>query len=184
MTPGRFLSALGLVTVVAVGVVACGEPTAQVIQPEAGRISFEVPADYVDIGAANDSPPGQAFGLPSSPVDELSGDPVVLVGADSGGTAASFASLRSLSTFNEFDPLDEAAVPASVRVLDYSEILESEVWGIRLLLTSGATALDFQALVDRRSGDVVVTRVVCTIACFRRDATLIDEIQQSWNLEE
>jgi hypothetical protein len=50
-------------------------------------------------------------------------------------------------------------------------------------LSIGRGASDFQALVNRRSGEVVVTELICTQACFLEQFDLIDQIQGSWSLE-
>ena len=177
--------ALVTVPVLALLLAACGEPTAQRVQPGQSPFSYEVPAEFTDIGLELEEQPGLAYGLPESSIDTLSNDPVLFVGTSSSGDLESFQSLRILATRGEFDPLDTSLeeLPNNTRVLAYAEIGEADVWGIRMRLAIGRGATDFQALVDRESDQVVMTEVICTQACFLEQLDLIDRIQTSWSLE-
>lgn len=170
---------------VALVATGCGEPTAQIVRPEDGPLTFEIPIEFTDLGAETDDGAGFAYGLPDTSLEEVGGDPVFLVGTLTNGDTASFASLRQLATFGEFDPRDPDLdpLPDDTELLGYLEITEPEVWGVRLRLAVGQSASDFQALVDRRTGQVTVSRVVCTQACFVDQIDLINEIQASWSLE-
>jgi hypothetical protein len=163
---------------------ACGEPTAQRVQPPDARISYELPIDYTDI-ELQEGEVGQAYGVEGSRLDALASDPVLILATLPSGETASFQSLRTLATGGEFDPLDESLdpLPNDTQVLGYVEYGEADVWGIRIRLAVGRGAADFQALVDRRSDQVVITELICTQACFLEQLDLIDEIQASWNLE-
>lgn len=176
---------VGLVVGICAVSTACGEPTAQIIQPSDSPVSFQLPAEYTDISDPAAGGESLIYGLPSTPLDALSSDPVLLVDTLPSGQNASFSSLRELSTFGEYDPLDPEleTLPNDTQVLGYVEIIEPDIWGVRLRLAVGQGASDFQALVDRGSGRVVVTRVICTQACFLEKIDLIDEIQGSWSLE-
>jgi len=163
---------------------ACGDPTAQVVRPDDGPVSFELPVEYADIGVDAGEEVGVFWGRPDTGLESYSSDPVVLVDTIPGGETASFSTLRELATFGEFDPLDpEADLPEDAGVLNYIEIIEPEIWGVRLQLADGEGVFDFQALVERGTGEVVVSRVVCTEACFVEHTVEIDEIQTSWTLE-
>jgi len=164
----------------------CGAPTAQVLQPPDSPFAFEVPADFTDLGAGSGDEAGRLYSLEGSTVDELGSDPVLLFTTGSNGADASFQSLRTLATGGQYDPLDpdlDEAVTGGRRVLDYSEITEADVWGIRMLTVAGRTVSDFQALVERRSDRVVLTEVACTQSCYLENVDLIDRLQTSWSLE-
>ncbi|MDH3682029.1 MAG: hypothetical protein OEV40_18995 [Acidimicrobiia bacterium] len=184
-SPSPALRWVGAVVGIGVVIAACGEPTAQIIHPDDSPVSFVLPAEYADITEETGEGQSLVYGLPSTPLDSLSSEPVVLVDTLPSGQNASFSSLRELSTFGEFDPLDPdlETLPNDTQVLGYLEIVEPEIWGIRLRMAIGQGASDFQALVDRASGQVVVTRVICTQACFLEKIDLIDDIQGSWSLE-
>jgi hypothetical protein len=163
---------------------ACGGPTAQVVTPQDSRFSFELPIEYTDIGDSPEGNPGQAYGLPDTSLEQLGSDPVFLIATLPTGESASFQSLRQLATGGEFDPLDPELdpLPNDTELLDYVEIANAEVWGIRMRLAFGRAAADFQALVDRESDQVTVSELICTQACFIEQLDLIDQIQQSWTL--
>ncbi len=176
---------LAVAVAVALPAMGCGAPTGQIVTPAEGPVSFGLPATYTDLGAAAGQEPNLIFGLPDSPIDALSGDPVLFAGTSSTGSEASFSSLRMMSTYNEFDPLDPNLdpLPNGIVVVGYTEINEPDVWGVRILLTLDQGASDFQALVERATGEVVVSRVMCTQACFIEQIDLIEDIQGSWRLE-
>jgi hypothetical protein len=167
----------------AVTATACGEATAKSIQVPDSTMTFVLPVEFTDLGP--DPAGGLAYGLPGSSAVAYSSDPVVFMVAVPGGDAVSFHSLRLAATGNKFDPLDASltTLPDNTKVIDYKEIIEPDVWGIRLKLVVGSGARDFQALVDRTTDQVVVSEVTCTQACFSQDIDLIQKIQGSWSLE-
>jgi hypothetical protein len=173
------MGALAL-AVVATG---CGEATAKSITVPDSTMSFVVPIEFTDLRPDHEQ--GVVYGLPGSSAVQLSAEPVVFMMATPGGDSASFQGLRKLATGGQFDPLDASldALPNDTKVLGYNEIIEPDVWGIRLTLTVGAGAKDFQALVDRATDQIVITEVTCTQACFVKEGDLIKKIQSSWNLE-
>ena len=181
----RVAPAVVLPVLLAGSITACGEPTAQVVEAGQGQVTFEMPAEFTDLALENAA--GSAFGLPDSLADQLNNDPVLYLRAESGGESTSYQSLRAMVTGGQYDPLDpdmaEVASASGTAVIDYQEINQPEVWGIRMQVAVGRGALDFQALVHRRSGEVVVTELVCTQACFLEQFELIDQIQGSWSLE-
>lgn len=173
-------------SVAALALAACGEPTAQIIQPGESRFTYELPAEFTDIGLELDGRPGLAYGLPDTTIDSLANDPVMFVATIPSGDRESYQSLRVLATRGEFDPLDPDLdpLPNETRMLAYVEIAEADVWGVRMRLSIGRGATDYQALVDRESDQVVLTEVICTQACFLEQLELIDRIQTSWSLEQ
>lgn len=185
MTPAR-TAGLALAPALILFAAACGAPTAQVVHPADTRFSYELPVEFTDLGLETEGQPGQAYGVGQSSLDSLSNDPVMFVATTESGDRESFQSLRVIATGGEFDPLDTSLdeLPNDTTVLDYIEIGEPDVWGIRMRLAIGRGAADFQALVDRESDQVVFTEVICTQACFIEQLELIDEIQNSWSLEQ
>lgn len=170
----------------AFGPVACGSPTHQIIQPEPAAFTYELPIEFVEIADTGAS--GTSYALPGTPVDSLSGDPILLTATAPDGEDQSFRSLRELATGGQFDPLnpDPDVVHTAAdqtTLINYAEITEPDVWGLRMRLTIGDLVIDYQALVDRRTDDVVLTEVYCTLACFSDQLDLIDDIQTSWQLE-
>lgn len=181
-TLGKWCSVLAPAVLVTA---ACGAPTAQLVQPADTRFRYEIPAEFTDIGLETEGKPGLAYGLADSSLQSLSNNPVMFLAISSSGESESFRSLRVLATGGEFDPLDQELeeLPNDTTLLDYVEIGEADVWGIRMRLAIGRGAADFQALVDRESDQVVFTELICTQACFLEQLDLIDEIQNSWSLE-
>lgn len=183
--PGRSAVASALVLTLGMAMIAaaCGEPSAQVIAPEDGTLSFEIPVEYAEL---DDTAGGvRSFGTPGSSAGVYGSDPIVSVLATDGGETASYLSLRSLPVGGQFDPVEteDPSEKAIAELLGYIEIGEPDVWGIRvrLLLDSGIS--DFQALVDRRTDQITLSEVHCTRACFAEQADVIDRIQTSWSLD-
>ena len=175
---------MAAVTGLALVAAACGEPTAQIISYEASPISYEIPSEFTALDSDGVSAV-QYFGPVGSAAGSFGGDPVLSLISSAGGEAESFMSLRSLSVGGRFDPLDSEnpEVANNVQVLNYIEISEPEVWGVRLQILVDAGVSDFQALVDRRSDQITVSEMRCTQACFVEQVELIDQIQQSWSLD-
>lgn len=176
--------AIGAASPVVAGllVVGCGEPTAQVVRSGDSPIAFVVPSEFTRL--SDDATPA-AYGLPGTSLEAVSDDLVLILSDDANGDAASYRLLRTAATGGQFDPLDPTLeeLPNDTVVVDYEEIDDPSVWGIRLRLTAGRAARDFQALVDRESDTITVSEVVCSQACFARELDLIEEIQGSWSLE-
>ncbi len=164
---------------------ACGAPTAQRVAPEDSPFSFEVPVGYTDI-PIDDAPQVLVLGPDGLGLAQPINDPLVEMWTVGQGDSVSYKTLRELSVGGEFDPLDEELdpLPNNTQLVAYSEIGESEVWGIRIRLLVGATGQDFLALVDRHTDHVVLSRIQCTQACFVDQLELIDEIQNSWSLDD
>ncbi|MEM9131697.1 MAG: hypothetical protein AAF962_10050 [Actinomycetota bacterium] len=177
----------GAVTALAaLGLTACGAPTHQIIQPEPATFTYELPIEFVELGEPDAA--GTSYGLPGAAADTLAGEPVVLTATSPDGGSQSYRSLRELATGGQFDPLnpDPALVDTAASqttLINYAEISEPDVWGLRMQLTIGDLVIDYQALVDRRTDNVVLTEVYCTLACFTDQVDLIDDIQTSWQLE-
>ena len=165
--------------------VACGAPTAQLVQPDNSPISFEVPADYNEVSDDLEDSSGLVFAAPGTRFSGPINEPVVQVQALANGENASFKVLRTLATGGEFDPLDREleVLPNNTEVLTYDEISDAHVWGIRMRMFVGQSATDFQALVDRQTNQVVLSQLYCTQACFLAEIEMIDEIQASWAVE-
>jgi hypothetical protein len=162
---------------------ACAEASAQIVTPDDGTLSFEIPVEYAEL---DDTAGGvRSFGTPGSSAGGYGSDPIVSVLATDGGETASYLSLRSLPVGGRFDPVEteDPTEQAMAELLGYIEIGEPDVWGIRvrLLLESGIS--DFQALVDRRTDQITLSEVHCTRACFAEQADVIDRIQRSWSLD-
>jgi hypothetical protein len=165
-------------------VAACGEATAQRISARDSFLVYEIPAEFTaldDDGATS----VQYYGVAGSTVGSFGTDPVLSVLSGPGGESESYTSLRSLSVGGRFDPLDteDPASTESVEIINYVEISEPEVWGVRVQLLVDAGVSDFQALVDRRSDQITVTEMRCTHACFAEQVDLIDRIQRSWSID-
>lgn len=176
--------ALAAVAVATLGAGAgCGQASARLVQLPDSPITFQIPMSFVDLTRSDDD--GTVYGRPGASPDQIGDDPIVYMASSSNGDMASFKQLRMLATNGQFDPLDPSltSLPDGAQVLDYKEITDGRVWGIRLKYSHGPAALDFQALIDRTSNSVVVTEVTCTQACFTQQATLIEHIQGSWSLE-
>ncbi len=159
----------------------CGQPTAQVVRPPDGQISFEVPVEFADLGEGDNQ--GLLYGLPGSSSTELSNKPILFMGVLSAGDSASYQGLRQIITGGEFDPRAEPPLPKNAQLIGYTEINQADVWGVRLRMAIGSGVTDFQALVHRASDQVIVTELTCTQACFVEQADLINQIQGSWSLE-
>ncbi|MEM8924779.1 MAG: hypothetical protein AAGD35_14850 [Actinomycetota bacterium] len=167
----------------AASLAACGAPTHELVTPGETDFAFEVPAEFTALeteGAAT------TYGYPGSEDDEALNSPKLLTAGFNSGASESFQSLRMIATNNEFDPRDPDLenLPNDTLLAAYDEITEADVWGVRLVLLVGSTgAVDFQALVDRRTDEVAISNISCNQACFLRDRDLIDDIQTSWSLE-
>jgi hypothetical protein len=177
---GLGIIALGAIVALA----SCGEPTAQVVSPGDSRFSFEIPAEFTELGGAGEEQAGQFYGLPDTSLQQIGSDPLLLMTTIAGGELASFQSLRQISTRGAFDPLDPELdpLPNDTELAGYLEISDPEVWGVRMVLGVGSNIVDFQALVDRQSDQVVITELHCNQACFIEQQDMIDQIQQSWTL--
>ncbi|MEM7273543.1 MAG: hypothetical protein AAF547_10720 [Actinomycetota bacterium] len=181
-------TAVAVMAGLALATAGCGAPTAQEVSTDGSRFRFEVPVEYgqIEFGIDPLTAQGVAYGTPGTDSADVPSDPVLVMTAGSGGEAASFRSLRELSTGGAFDPLDpgDDVDAGNLQILGYDEIITPEVWGVRLQLALGRAGTDFQALVDRRSDDITVSQLICTQACFNDHLDLIDEVQTSWRLEE
>ena len=89
-------------------------------------------------------------------------------------------------TGGEYDPLGtEVPEDSELTVTGYSEILEPEVWGLRIaVLTDQNQVIDMLGLVDRRSQTLSLASISCTQACYSEHADQIAEIQSSWKTGE
>ncbi|MDH4075707.1 MAG: hypothetical protein OEY41_01015 [Acidimicrobiia bacterium] len=185
---------LGAVLAGAAALIGCGEATAREITVPESSISFVVPREFDDLGGVDG--PAAVYGRPGSNLDEVGDEPVLFMTSIEHGDLASFAALRMLSTNGEYDPVDQVSngdgtvslqasgdIPADSFVIDYEEIAQPDVWGIRIKLAVGSAARDFQALVTRATDRVVITELTCTQSCFLEQADLIQKIQASWSLE-
>lgn len=182
----RTLAAFGIGVGLPALAVGCGAPTHQLIRAGDTSFTYEVPAEFTELGGDGDEQSAAVYGLPDTPTDTLANDPVLLAVAADNGDVQSFQTLRVLGTGGKFDPLDpelNGELPNDTLLLDYIEIGEPDVWGIRMRLAIGQGVTDFQALIDRRSDQLVLTEVFCTQACFLDQLDLIDDIQTSWSLE-
>lgn len=172
----------------------CGEASAREIKVPESSISFVVPKEFDDLGGVDG--PAAIYGLPGTTLDDIGDEPVLFMTSIEHGDMASFAALRLLSTNGEYDPVEQVSngdgtvslkasgdVPADSFVIDYEEISQPEVWGIRIKLAVGSAARDFQALVTRATDRVVISELTCTQSCFLEQADLIQKIQASWSLE-
>lgn len=172
----------------------CGEASARSVTVPQSSISFVVPNEFADLGGVDGD--AAAYGRPGSTLDNVGDEPVLFMASLEDGDLASFAALRMLSTNGNYDPIQQvsnsdgsvslsasSAVPDDTIVIDYEEIMQPDVWGIRIKLAVGSAGKDFQALVSRATDQVVVTELTCTQACFLEQADLIQKIQGSWNLE-
>ncbi|MEM9566128.1 MAG: hypothetical protein AAGA93_26140 [Actinomycetota bacterium] len=171
--------------VAALGLSACGQPTAQLIKPDDTRISYEVPIDFEPLLLPGQPSEREQYGPPGAEISESSSEPLLSLTSIGSGDQASFMGLRMLATAGQFDPLDDdpTAMPEGMQLLGYSEISEPEIWGVRLQFILGPTVADYQALVDRRTNRIAISEVFCTQACFVEQQDLIDQIQRSWRLE-
>lgn len=162
---------------------ACGQATARTVQAPDSRISYVIPSGYAALPPGGDGT--AVYGRPGSPVEGFADNPVLYMATLTEGDAMSFEILRRVATGDQYDPLDASAssLPDGAKVIDYKEITEPNVWGIRLKLAVNGGAKDFQALVDRTTDKVVVTELACTQVCFKRQTKLIEQIQGSWSLE-
>lgn len=167
------------------GLAACGEPTAQVIQAADTRFTYELPVDFDVLPTPDDVAPGQRFGPEGAVADQPGSEPIFSLATIGAGDQASYQGLRMLATAGQFDPLQQTddPLPDGMQVLGYAEINEPKAWGIRLQFLMGANVADFQALVDRETDQIAITEMFCTQACFVEQQSLIDQIQRSWRLE-
>lgn len=194
VVPVRRLPLLGVGLALGALVAGCGEASAREITVPESSISFVVPKEFDDLGGVDG--PAAVYGRPGSDLDEIGDEPVLFMTSIEHGDMASYAALRMLSTNGEYDPVEQvdngdgtvslrasSAVPADSFVIDYEEISQPDVWGIRIKLAVGSAARDFQALVTRATDRVVISELTCTQSCFLEQADLIQNIQASWRLE-
>jgi hypothetical protein len=98
----------------------------------------------------------------------------------------SHMALRSLLFNGEADPLDESS---TADVLDYEEIDLGHHWGNRIVAElparGGESVVVTQlAFLDSANDRVSVLRILCTTGCYEDNKSEIDEIVDSWTLED
>lgn len=98
-------------------------------------------------------------------------------------------SLAALRRVGGVDPLEAAQSPSSgVRVLDLEEVSEGDARGYRIVVSvttdSETTTMTQLALVDAATTTLYRLTLGCSAPCYEQNQDVIDEVTESWTVEE
>jgi hypothetical protein len=210
MFGARGAGTLLLAMAVATGVAGCGDADNEYVANNDAGLFVRLPADWTVYQVADNNPAADprtdadagrwrvVFDASESPtrahLDQLVPDApvgfveIVPTALLEGAQLTSHAALRSMLLAGQGDPLDPS-IDVDVEVLDYEEVDLGHHWGNRIVAEMPAPGLENViitqlAYLDSASNRVHVLRVVCSTTCYEAREDEINEVVDSWTLED
>jgi hypothetical protein len=197
---------IAIATLVVAG--ACGGADNEYVANTEAGLYVRLPADWTIFEVASNNPAGDPrtdpeagpwrvvidgsdepsrahleVAAPDEPVGFVEIVPTALI---QNASLSSHTALRSLLFNGESDPLDTSS---GADVLDYEEIDLGHHWGNRLVAEVTAqggekVVVTQLAFLDSANNRVHVLRLLCTTSCYEENQDEIDEVVDSWTLED